>query len=159
MQWTELSLSSFLVGALEHLIWILASSKGLCGSVSVQAPWVPRGRGNTVTWAGGGGEAALGKGPEEFCYCEKKRLVARLFSGDRRSHLRIVLLHSGSTLLSTTPALPLTVWTPTSLPVVASVVGRQGCEKTFSSLQYSDSVIAFPWIPSHFTFLWLSLRK
>lgn len=47
----------------------------------------------------------------------------------------------------------------TSLTVVASVVGRQGREKTFSSLQYSDSVTALPRIPSYFTFLWLSLRK
>lgn len=56
---------------------------GLCGSVSAQARWVPRGRRNMVTWAGGGGEAAWGKGPEEFCYSEEKRLVTSLFSGGR----------------------------------------------------------------------------
>lgn len=53
-----------------------------------------------------------------------------------------------SAFLSATPSLPLTIWTPTSLTVVASVVGRQGCEKTFSSRQYSDSVTALPRIPS-----------
>lgn len=69
--------------------------------------------GGETRWLGG--EAAQGKGPEEFCYCEEKRLVAGLFSGGRGSHFRIVLPHSGSTLLSATPTLPLILWTPSSL--------------------------------------------
>lgn len=117
-----------------------------------------QGRRHTV-WlgGGGGGEAMWGKGPEEFCYCEEKRLVLvqGLFSGGRRSYLRMVPPHSDSTFLSACLlSLPLTRWTASSLRVVASIVTSMVAEAVRSScLLFSTQVLLLPSLKPHYTSL------